>query len=688
MTSLAASLIVALSLAESAGPHPAGPTLNVPYLAQTGALCGGAAAAMIFRYWGDRHADVQQFAPLVDRKAGGIADDVLIDAIRQRQWQAFQLNASLDTVRDRLSKGQPLILLLEDRRGRYHYVVAVGADEEHVYVHDPAWGPSRRFTIEQFQRAWKPSNFWALLVLPGSPSADGHEPPGLNTTAALTTSGSEGLQTSGAGLKPSATGDGRCDQLLDEAVAEIGRRGLASADDLLDAVRALCPDASRPMGELAAVRFAERRWREAEALAEDAVRRDPANQYAWDVLGSSRFMQDDSYGALDAWNRIGKPRLDSVDITGLTHTRYALVAQALALTPNTLLSPDQLRFAARRLEQLPTRVSARIGFRPEADGFARVDVALVERPARPNGALEWTAAGVQTMVDREATAIVPGRTGQGEVWTASARWWVERPRIAMTFTAPRVERLPGVWRVEAAWDAQHYRTAGGAASIREERTHGAVAVTDWMTANLRYDITAGLDSWNGHRRTASIGGLLERRLLNDRVALSGSAHAWVPVSVERGFLSSTATASFRSSTATRGFVHLARVGIESVTTDTPLAIWPGAGEGHARRALLRAHPLLREGIVAGPAFGRRLASATVETQRWFDRPSLVGVGLGAFADAAHAAERRPDATGAPFQIDAGVGLRVRLPGREGTLRVDYGRGLRDGSNALTIGWMR
>ena len=45
-------------------------TLNVPFLPQTPALCGGAAVAMVFRYYGDRHADVQQFAPLVDRRAG------------------------------------------------------------------------------------------------------------------------------------------------------------------------------------------------------------------------------------------------------------------------------------------------------------------------------------------------------------------------------------------------------------------------------------------------------------------------------------------------------------------------------------------------------------------------------------------------------------------------------------------
>jgi hypothetical protein len=58
-TTLAAALSLAASIA-----------IDVPYLPQTDALCGGAAAAMVFRYWGDAHAGVEQFALLVDRRAG------------------------------------------------------------------------------------------------------------------------------------------------------------------------------------------------------------------------------------------------------------------------------------------------------------------------------------------------------------------------------------------------------------------------------------------------------------------------------------------------------------------------------------------------------------------------------------------------------------------------------------------
>jgi len=72
-----ATLVAALSLASSLA-------LDVPYLPQTDALCGGAAAAMVFRYWGDAHADVQEFASLVDRRAGGIAKAIVAETGGQR----------------------------------------------------------------------------------------------------------------------------------------------------------------------------------------------------------------------------------------------------------------------------------------------------------------------------------------------------------------------------------------------------------------------------------------------------------------------------------------------------------------------------------------------------------------------------------------------------------------------------
>ncbi len=145
--------------------------LSVPYVKQTRALCGGAAAAMMLRFWGDREATAQQFASLVDRGAGGISNAVLTSAIEQRGWNAVQFHGSIESVEDRLRDGQPVIVLTHERGERYHYVVVVGFTNEHVVLHDPARGPSRMMKIDVFSRAWTAAGSWALLVLPNAGSS-------------------------------------------------------------------------------------------------------------------------------------------------------------------------------------------------------------------------------------------------------------------------------------------------------------------------------------------------------------------------------------------------------------------------------------------------------------------------------------------------------------------------------------
>src|SRR6185436_1984542 len=123
-----ATLAAALSLAASVA-------IEVPYLPQTEALCGGAAAAMVFRYWGEAHASPDEFAPLVDRRAGGIANGVLVDAVRRRGWRVGQIDGSIDALKARVADGHPVIVLVPDRGKLYHYVVVTGVNADSIVIH-------------------------------------------------------------------------------------------------------------------------------------------------------------------------------------------------------------------------------------------------------------------------------------------------------------------------------------------------------------------------------------------------------------------------------------------------------------------------------------------------------------------------------------------------------------------------
>ena len=663
ITALAAALSLAASLA-----------IDVPYLPQTDALCGGAAAAMVFRFWGDAHADAQSFAALVDRPAGGIATDALTRAIAARGWRTARVDGSLDALAARVHSGQPVIVLLPDRGSRYHYVVVVAASADAIVVHDPAWGPSRTIRAPDFERAWRAAAFWSLVITPPSDRARVvSDPPSHDRRD----DGSNGIR---------ATSE--CDARLHRALDTIHERGLDQADALLNDVRSQCPGAAGPIRELSGVRFAQRRWSDAAALAREALGRDPRDEYALDVLGSSLFMQHDEAGALRAWNRIGKPRVNRVRIEGLRHVRYQTVAEVMAIQPNMLLTAEIFERARRHLNDLPDRVATRLAVKPEADGFATVDVVVVERSAVPHGRIEWAGAAARTLVNREIAVSVPGVSGQGEVWSASWRWWRNRPGVGVGFAAPRTRALPGVWRFEATWQSDTY---GGAQESRivESRTHGGLTVGDWVSGNLRYSVTTGLDAWSGGRKTASLGGGLERTAFGDRLSMSIDATQWAPLTGGAAFRSAGARAIARSSVDTRGWVSRGAIGFERVSDAAPFALWPGAGEGYVRAPLLRGHPLLSEGVVdltGASAFGRTLTFASAELQRWFERPALVRLGIAGFADVARAS-RQAAAGGTPAQIDLGAGLRIRIPGTPGVLRADVAHGLHDGANALTFGWL-
>ena len=73
-------------------------------------------------------------------------------------------------------------------------------------------------------------------------------------------------------------------------------------------------------------------------------------------------------------------------------------------------------------------------------------------------------------------------------------------------------------------------------------------------------------------------------------------------------------------------------------------------------------------------------------QRWFEHPTIARLGVAAFTDVARAS-RQAATDSSPVQVDAGVGLRIKIPGTPGVLRADIAHGLRDGVNALTFGWL-
>ena len=673
---------ISVSMAEgraSAAPReqvPRHALLDVPYVSQTPELCGGAAVAMVLRYWGARDVFPQDFASLVGQHDGGIRTDALASAVRDRGWQALVIPApdasASARMRSEIDRGRPLIALIEVAPRTYHYVVIVGSTDEAVVLHDPARAPFRVTPWAEFDHAWAAAGRWMLLTLP---LAD------IGANAAAATTASEPLNRTTTSATP-------CSGLVERAVglALAGERD--AAEQGLTAATRLCPSDPAPWRELAGLRFSESRWSEAEKLALTATRFAPDDEYAWQLIATSRYLGGDRRGALEAWNRVGEPRIDAIDIHGAERTPHPVVVRVLGLRPRELLSAAAFDRALRRLGDLPIAWSPRITYEPLSGGLAQVDAGIDERPVVPSGWIAFATLGARALVQREARVEAAGALGRGEVAGASWRWSAGRPRVRFDLAAPSPGGLPGVLSVDWSWERQSYQSVtpdGEPAVVRFTRRRAAFHLSDWQAGWARWQIGVALDRF-GVRNTAALEATLDLRFARDRVALVTAGEWWVPLRGHGPFATSGLLVAWRSTDDRARPMWSATTEIRAASPRAPVDLWHGAGTGQGRSGLLRAHPLLSDGVFVGPVFGRVVANTSFEYARPVAQAMGGSLALAGFVDAARAWHRLNGLGRSALYLDVGIGLRARTPGRGGTIRVDVAHGLRGGGTTLSAGW--
>src|SRR5512134_1972903 len=152
--------------------------------------------------------------------------------------------------------------------------------------------------------------------------------------------------------------------MVDEGVRLAGAGDAEAARRLFELSADACPQSSGPWRETAGLHALRREWRDAARQAQRAVALDPDDQHAWRILATATFLDGNPGAALDAWNRIGEPRVDLVDVKGLDRTRYEVIANAVAIAPQAILTAAALERARRRLEDVPSVQTSRVLYRP------------------------------------------------------------------------------------------------------------------------------------------------------------------------------------------------------------------------------------------------------------------------------------------------------------------------------------
>ena len=615
---------------------------------------------MVMRYWGARDVHADTFAHLVSPALGGIRGEDLLNALTARSWQATSFRGDENLVAKHLSLGRPIIALVEDRPGAFHYVVLVAWTSDRVIAHDPARAPFRIYDESEFLVAWEKSGYWAMLVLNGGHSRDAGAP---------------------SSEAPSIVDRDACAPMTVEGVRLAGAGELDAAARLLEVAIQACPSASGPRRELAGVYAVRGEWSLAATRAREALDRDGTDAHAARILGTSLFLAEDADGALDAWNVAGEPRIDLVTVHGLERVRHDAVAELLQLESRAVLTPDDLRRARRRLDELPAASATRVAYVPREGGRADIEATVVERALLPSGLVPLGAIAAAAAIDRELRVTIGSVTGGGEAFGVGWRWWERRPALAVTMSVPSpIDGAGAVWTVTAEYDEQTY----GGSEVEERRRSAAFSAADWIGDHWRWEAGGGVARWSGNELSVMLTGSLARHVANDRLRIQSALQVYAGgVDTARASLLS----EWRSTRAPQGMVWHARGGLDVTGDSAPLGLWSGAGTGHARTPLLRAHSLLDDGVIQDGVFGRTLAHGGIEWRRWMQPGVRIWrIAPAIFLDVARA-WRTTDGFDTRPHADIGVGVRLNVPGG-GALRVDLARGLRDGEMAVSAGWSR
>jgi len=145
---------------------------TAPFIKQGKSLCGPAALAGIFQFWG-RPKDVGRIAKgvFLPKLKGTLPMD-MERAAREEGFWVESSAGSLDRIKSSLRDNVPVICLLDIGIGLYrqpHYITAIGYDDIYsvIIMHD-GMRPNRIMSYDAFERAWERGGRWMLVIKPRS----------------------------------------------------------------------------------------------------------------------------------------------------------------------------------------------------------------------------------------------------------------------------------------------------------------------------------------------------------------------------------------------------------------------------------------------------------------------------------------------------------------------------------------
>ncbi len=487
------------------------------------------------------------------------------------------------------------------------------------------------------------------------------------------------------------------DGLLKLGLAEGRRQRLSEARAAFDRAIALDPARAEAWLERGGLSFLEKQYPQAVPDLQRALERAP-DEYTRDLLASALHLAGRSDEALAQWNRLGRPRVGQVELSGLQFTREKLVRGELAFHPGQVLRLSELRQSRLRLNELGIFDRVTVRPVPRSGGSADVQLAAVERHGLFSSPLDAGLSLGVGAIQRQVHLRYSNLGGRGVNLSGRYRFAPNQPELTLGGDWPRPFGWPVVLRLQGSRGEQPYeadgafraRTRGARVAVRHVLGQRGVLEVGYGIERRSFDVprpdapgglVAGLDLALDARLVDGFRQRLDARLTVARPTpwlgsdLSfGRAEARLAYKV---YLAPPQGAPLEPS------VLALQLKGGWLSAEAPLDQWLGVGASPEMDWPVRGRRLYREGALGvSTPLAREVGLANLEWRQRVYRGTAIQIGLAAFLDGALLGQTA--SAGRREYLDAGAGLRLAF--RAGPLlRLDFAHGLLDGSDNLSLG---
>ncbi|HEV2134826.1 MAG TPA: tetratricopeptide repeat protein [Terracidiphilus sp.] len=472
----------------------------------------------------------------------------------------------------------------------------------------------------------------------------------------------------------------------------------------------LAPRDARFPEELAGLAFEQKRYPRAARLLRHAVKLAPDDKYANNFLATVYYLEGNLEGALQYWNRLGKPNIASVREQPQPLVSPALLDHAFAFSPAATLRLPQFYLTNARVRALG--IFPQYHFDLDALPDGNFDVVFRSRELDGFGGGKWEAAVLvlRGLPFQQVNPAYYNFRHEAINFDSMFRWDAQKRRIFARASGPFQNGAMYRWNVAADLRDENWALrdsfmgpAPVLASMNLRREAAAFDLTSYGSGYINWSLGAELS----HRdfRSAAPGLVLTPQMLSGgyelkqltrdeaallrvpghRLALSGVAEAqaarlWSQPA--RAFEKLTGGLAWHWFPQAQGDDYETTQSIRAGHTfgQPPFDELFTLGLDQDNDLDLRAHIATRAGRKGSAPMGRDYFLENWETDKDLYSNGIVRVRFGPFFDIGHITDPGTILGSRKWLFDTGAEAKLRVLGA--TVAFIYGKDLRTGNNAF------